>query len=182
VRLDRLVHLIRHNAKLQTVSGNSMATVQLSTGRHKMDRPKNKNSTFTVAKTTLKKTVNIFLLAFYSFGTFCLPLGDFSVLQDIPEMYRHCKATEDKDMTPLDFITDHLVNIDGLFDKHDKGDEQKPHTPIQFRHSQIQTTFLVNQFEFSVSKPMPSKNKLPVYSEVFYFSGYISKIFRPPIV
>ena len=41
-------------------------------------------------------------------------------------MYKHCKSTEDKDMTPLDFITDHLINIDGIFDKHDNEDEQKP--------------------------------------------------------
>ena len=46
-------------------------------------------------------------------------MGDFSMLNELPEMYSHCKATEDKDMTPLDFITDHLVNIDGLFDKHE---------------------------------------------------------------
>ena len=60
------------------------------------------------------KAINIFLLAFYSFGILCLPMGDFSALQDLPEMYQHCQATEDKDMTPLDFVTDHLINIDGL--------------------------------------------------------------------
>ena len=57
-------------------------------------------------------------------------MGDFSMLNELPEMYSHCKATEDKDMTPLDFITDHLVNIDGLFDKHENGDKQKPHSPF----------------------------------------------------
>ena len=129
----------------------------------------------------MKKAIYIFLLAFYTFGTLCLPLGDFSVLQDLPQMYHHCKTTEDKDMTPFDFITDHLINIDCIFDKHDNGDEQKPHTPIQFHHSQIQTIYVVQQFEFSISKPVPSKNKSPKYSENIYFSDYISKIFRPPI-
>lgn len=75
----------------------------------------------------VKKALSLFLLALYSFGTFCLPMGDFFMLKDISEMYRFCKANEDKDMTPLDFITDHLVNIDGLFDQHANGDEQKPH-------------------------------------------------------
>jgi hypothetical protein len=130
----------------------------------------------------LRKAFNIFLLAFYSFGTFCLPLGDFSVLQDIPEMYRHCKATEDKDMTPFDFLTDHLVNIDGLFDKHENGDEQKPHTPMQgHHHGQLQVTFIsyfafsITTFHFTFVNPaMPTVN--------FIQSDCISKIFRPPIV
>ena len=58
-----------------------------------------------------------------------MPMGDFSSITDLPAMYRNCKATEDKDMTPLDFITDHLVDIDCIFDAHENGDEQKPHTP-----------------------------------------------------
>lgn len=129
----------------------------------------------------MKKAIYLFLFAFYSFGTLCLPLGDFTVLQDLPQMYRNCKTTEDKNMTPIDFITDHLINIDCIFDKHDNGDEQKPHTPFQFHHSQTQTTFVAPQFDFFTSKPIPSKNKLPIYTEIFYHSDYIFKIFRPPI-
>jgi len=130
----------------------------------------------------LKKAVNIFLLAFYSFATLCLPLGDFSVLLDIPEMYHHCKATEDKDMTPLDFITDHLVNIDGLFDKHESGDEQKPHTPNQTQHhGQTQVTF-ITYFSLSLAQFQPVEKKTSIPLVNFLPSGYISKFFRPPIV
>ena len=127
------------------------------------------------------KALNIFLLAFYLFGTLCLPMGNFSVIQDLPQMYNHCKTTEDKDMTPFDFITDHLINIDCIFDKHNNGDEQKPHTPIQFHHLQIQTTFIVQQFDSLIKKPMLLISKLPICLEICYFSDYISKIFRPPI-
>ena len=130
----------------------------------------------------MKKVVNIFLLAFYSFGTFCLPMGDFSMLQDIPEMYRHCKATEDKDMTAIDFVTDHLLNIDGIFDKHEQGDEQKPHQPNPSQH-QGQTTFsFVSFFSFSITNFHKVEAK-PIIPTVFFLpSDYITKIFRPPIV
>ena len=73
------------------------------------------------------------------------------MLNEIPEMYHHCKSTEDKDMTPLDFITDHLVNIDGLFDKHENGDEQKPHTPIQNVHHGQTTISFITYYEFSIT-------------------------------
>jgi hypothetical protein len=58
-------------------------------------------------------------------------LGDFSQMADLHSMYDHCKATEDKDLTIMDFVTDHLINIDGLFDQHKHGDDQKPHKPKQ---------------------------------------------------
>ena len=130
----------------------------------------------------MKKAANIFLLVFYCFGTFCLPLGDFSLLQDIPEMYQHCKATEDEDMTSLDFITDHLVNIDGIFDKHDKGDEQKPHSPLQSEHHGKAQVSFINSFGYSmvILNPIAVKLALPLESAIQ--SDFIFKIFRPPMV
>ena len=121
-------------------------------------------------------------MTYYFFGTFCLPQGDFSAIADLPKMYQHCKATEDKDMTPLDFLTDHLINIDGLFDKHDNGDDQKPHSPIQFHHVHGQTTFVTHQYNVSFTKPLAFKSNLPNYTDRFYFSDYFPFVFRPPIV
>lgn len=109
-------------------------------------------------------------------------MGNFSALQDIPEMYRHCKATEDKDMGPLDFITDHLVNIDGIFDKHDNGDEQKPHEPKQTEHQGGQPiAFFGTHFSFAIKQIIPIQVNPAIPSDSFLPSDYISKIFRPPI-
>jgi hypothetical protein len=112
-----------------------------------------------------------------------LPLGDFSSSQDIPEMYRHCKATEDKDMTVFDFVTDHLINIDGVFDKHTNGDEQKPHSPIQNQHvAQIITFQAISVFTFKAKPIYPAEKEVfPIQSDNYFTSDYISKIFRPPI-
>lgn len=129
------------------------------------------------------KIINIFLLTFYSFGTFCLPMGNFSSLQDLPEMYQHCKATEDKDMTPLDFLTDHLINIDGLFDKHNNGDDQKPHSPIQNQHiSQLVAFQFSTVFNFKTENIFFLEQLYLYHIDNFIKSEYISKIFRPPIV
>jgi hypothetical protein len=109
-------------------------------------------------------------------------MGDFSLLTDLPEMYRHCKATEDKDMTAIDFITDHLVNIDELFDNHQNGDEQKPHQPIQNNHHGLTTASFISEFTFSITQFQPTIEK-PLFSSVNFFrSDYFSKIFRPPTV
>lgn len=85
-------------------------------------------------------------------------------------------------MTPLDFFTDHLVNIDGLFDKHDNGDEQKPHIPIQSHHQgQTQITF-ITCFAFSNATFFPVLVKPTMPTVNFIQSEFISKIFHPPIV
>ena len=85
-------------------------------------------------------------------------------------------------MTPFDFFTDHLVNIDGVFDKHENGDEQKPHTPTptQF-HGQMQIP-LTTYFTFSIITFHPTEVKptIPIVNSIQ--SNYISKILRPPIV
>ena len=108
-------------------------------------------------------------------------MGDFATLQDLPDMYRHCKATEDKDMGPIDFITDHLVNIDGLFDKHDNGDEQKPHEPTHTQNQEQSTVFCVSDFTFSLKQFHPIEVKPSISSDKFLPSDYISEVFRPPV-
>lgn len=109
-------------------------------------------------------------------------MGDFSFLKQLPDMYRHCKLTEDKDLNALDFITDHLVNIDGLFDHHDHGDEQKPHQPIQSQHP-IQGNIYISEIPESGIEPLPTIKKEVNFPEINLFVGsFSSEIFRPPIV
>lgn len=109
-------------------------------------------------------------------------MGNFSTLQDLPEMYRHCKANEDKDMTVLDFVTDHLINIDGIFDKHENGDEQKPHSPIQNQHtSQVVSFQFPTAFIFKTANIFCKTETFLSLSANFFPSDYISNIFRPPM-
>ena len=129
----------------------------------------------------MKKIVYLFLLVFYSFGTFCLPLGDFSVIADLPQMYHHCKTTEDKDMSPIEFVTDHLLNIDGLFDGHQHGDAQKPHRPLQHNHP-TQTVFsYIATYNITFTEIIEKQTKPTPYKTDFILSDYITKIFRPPV-
>ncbi|MEH6763518.1 MAG: hypothetical protein V7655_03375 [Aequorivita antarctica] len=110
-------------------------------------------------------------------------MGNFSVLANLCEMYSHCKTQEDKDMTPFDFVTDHLLNLDGMFDKHDNGDEQKPHNPLQTQnHSQITLFQFISPFTFKTATFKSIEPKEIIYSsENLSISNYVSKVFHPPI-
>ena len=130
----------------------------------------------------MKRLTIILLITYYFSGVFFLPQGDFSVLMDIPSMYNHCKITEDKDLTIFDFITDHLVNIDSLFDKHDKGDAQKPHAPVQFHQTISPAVYIVQEHTLITSTAEIIYAGYTDYCNDIYLSDYTSTIFRPPIV
>lgn len=99
----------------------------------------------------------------------------------LPDMYRKCKATEDKDMTPIDFITDHLLNIDGVFDKHDNGDEQKPHNPSSIHFNQAHNLFTVIVTTITIGRKVLSTKLFVIHTCAFYPSEDMDSIFRPPI-
>ncbi len=120
-------------------------------------------------------------MTYYLIGNLCLPLGDFSALTEMSAMYQHCKATEDHDMTIVDFVTDHLINFDCLIDNHDKGDLQKPHTSLQFHH-QTQNYFASQKFIVNKDVSQILKIKLPFFQVRCYYSNFRSSIFRPPII
>ena len=126
-----------------------------------------------------------FFIIFYSLGTVLLPMSNFSVIEDLPNMFKHCKTTEDKDMTVFDFVSDHLLNLDGMFDKHQNGDEQKPHKPFEYRihHTVVQFVQELIQFEFTTPKLFVSSNQIRIskYKNILYSHSIISSIFRPPI-
>jgi hypothetical protein len=108
-------------------------------------------------------------------------LGDFSIIADIPQMYNHCKTVEDKDMTPIEFITDHLLNIDGMFDCHQNGDTQKPHQPLQHNHPTQTVCSFITIYSITYTEIIESKIEPILYKTDFTLSNYTAKIFRPPI-
>ena len=42
------------------------------------------------------------------------------MLSQLPAMYQHCQRTEDPEMNLADFITDHLLNLDEVFNESEE--------------------------------------------------------------
>ena len=134
----------------------------------------------------MNKLLSILFIYFYSVGTILLPLGDFYSVETLPKMYQHCKKTEDKDMTLIDFITDHLLNLDSIFDKHTNGDNQKPHKNLDFTVNYTTMYFVeeIELFEFKKTTTFDFANVIEIsnYKNIIYSFNRIQFIFRPPIV
>jgi hypothetical protein len=130
----------------------------------------------------MKQTGVILFLAYYFLGTFCLPSGNFSMLSDLPAIYNHCKTFEDKDMTPLDFITDHLINFDCLFDNHGPGDDQRPHQPVQTTTEPYQSFVFITVTCSSLDNIFNENKVIFCFIESKHPQKLYHQIFRPPIV
>ncbi len=129
----------------------------------------------------MKKSITILVLSFFCLGKLILPMGDFAILIDLPEMYAQCKTNEDVDMTVIDFFTDHIINIDGIFDKHNNGDKQKPHQPIKHHNITQKTIIFKNYNAIKVSPYFVLKSEPAIPIMNYAGTDYTKNIFRPPI-
>lgn len=95
-------------------------------------------------------------------------------------MYEHCKLAEDPDLNLIDFVFDHLMGIDGSFDKHENGDDEKPHSTTPFQQQQHQPIFnnVCTAFNYSVSM---IQNFISAEIITDFYSGNFTRgIFHPP--
>lgn len=130
----------------------------------------------------MKHALAVLFVSFFVAGLIILPQGDFRILGSLEAMYVHCKSTEDKDLTPLDFITDHLLDLDCIFDQHDHGDEQKPHTPIPASHFQNTTWYLAQAYTLLPQKPFTASCQLFPAPKTECLQEFLTGVFRPPSI
>lgn len=85
-------------------------------------------------------------------------------------------------MTLVDFVTDHLINVDCLFVKHDKNDPQKSHAPVQLHHQYVYYYAILKEFKIEGTYwPFKDMAIIPARQN-FYLSDYSFTNFKPPIV
>ncbi len=107
---------------------------------------------------------------------------------DVRTMYHHC-SVEDHDITPLDFIFEHFLNLESIVNiiegeqEYPSGDH--PHNPFQTSQAISLITFVTPALlQFDVSGRCLFPYKKLVYfagSSDGYSSRFHADILRPPI-
>ena len=115
-------------------------------------------------------------------SSFILPLGDFSLLRDIPQMYRnYTRITCTEEMGALDFIGDYLMHGKDIFghNEHDKvpakGDD------VQFQHQASPLSIVFSDSPVVLITAPVSVLTHPLFIQQFYNANYRSELFRPPL-
>lgn len=127
----------------------------------------------------MKHSLTIFFSFHLFISTAVLPLGDLSAIACIPQWYAHCKATEDADMGPIDFITDHLLDFDRVTDAHGDGDHQRPHLPFQLPSMLL--SFDLGALPVSAPIVTDAVPFIAVPQPLLYHCTLPEAIFHPPL-
>jgi hypothetical protein len=109
-------------------------------------------------------------------------MGDFSSIQDIPDMYSYCKTTGESDLTIFGFVAGHLLNLDGMSDKRDHHDTQKSHTSPPKHHQHVKFIGLLTLSYPTGLKPECEVKRVDIFASDYYLSDYVADIFHPPTV
>jgi len=128
----------------------------------------------------MRRLACILILICFLISTICPPEADFSLVSQLPALYRHSKTTEDADMNFIDFITDHLINTAGVFDKNLPGNGQKPHHSFRFHNLQHDNNFISASLQLNIAEPVFLINGLKPLKSNCYHSVYMVYIFHPP--
>ncbi|MBL7712299.1 MAG: hypothetical protein JNL13_07550 [Chitinophagaceae bacterium] len=107
---------------------------------------------------------------------------------DLYSMYAQC-SNEDHDITPLDFVFEHLLNLESIVNlfegEHEYHMGDHPHEPMQSAQSSVQVQLaLPNHIDFEVHASQavyPESITHTMRYDAFYVHSFYADVFRPPI-
>jgi len=129
------------------------------------------------------KKISTSLLALYFLtGSMLLPLGDFSLMKDLPQMYKaYQKLAPRNEQDVFDFIGDYLLNGKAILghNKHDAPESSQ--SGVQYQHTASFCSILVVHFQlsmviFSEHLIVHKQTNLPLNTSEFH-----PELFRPPL-
>jgi len=123
-----------------------------------------------------------FLALLFLAGSIMLPLGDFSLLRDIPKMYQnYSKITSADEMGVIDFIGDYLLHGKQIFghNEHDKVPAKGNEVQFQHQATPLNIVFLRNKVTLLTTSIVMTTH--PAHIQVFYTGNYRTRLFRPPL-
>jgi len=126
--------------------------------------------------------ITLWMACFFLGGSILLPLGDFSLLRDIPVMYHnYTKITTPEEMGIMDFVGDYLLHGKELFGHNEHDKPQSASNNIQFQHQANPLTVVLQAippnmlFVPELKKDYKPCNKITMPTE------YPETLYRPPL-
>src|ERR1700712_4267773 len=117
----------------------------------------------------LKRITCGLLACLFLTGSIMLPMGDFSLVRDIPKMYQnYTKITSQEEMGIVDFIGDYLFYGKQIFghNEHDKIPAKGNEVQFQHQASPLNIVFLHRTITLLVV-PVAALRP-PIHSSIFY--------------
>lgn len=131
----------------------------------------------------MKSRITAFLLSiFFLAASTLLPLGDFSLMTDLPAMYRtYTKVADPHEAGIVDFIGDYLLNGKIILghNKHDHA--AKAGSDVQFQRTASFSSYFQLQTFYAVLITREYYQKHPLINPPFSTSDFHAELLRPPL-
>jgi hypothetical protein len=130
----------------------------------------------------VKRLVSGFLVCLFLVSSFILPLGDFSLMRDIPNMYRnYTKITTDEELGVLDFVGDYLMHGKELFGNNAHDKPQTNTNNVQFQHQANPLLAEIPLIVFRLVNLPQNRAAQPISNILQATTDYQNECFRPPL-
>lgn len=128
------------------------------------------------------KVITIILCCYFLLGSIVLPLGDFSLLKELPQMYRNYQKIAVADEQGIfDFVGDYLMGGKDFLGHNKKDAPESSKASIKFQHQASTCITLQRCSRFpviAVSDAAISHIAVPVPVTI---SGFHPQLLRPPL-
>ena len=140
-----------------------------------------KSATFVVM--VFRNITLCYLICVFLIGSSILPLGDFSLANDLPKMYQsYTKLANPEEVGIIDFVGDYLFAGKVLLGHNKKDKSENASTSIQFQHAPTGFNLVYGRVEticifIKDFKITHNQLKNPIET-----TGFHPELFRPPLV
>ncbi len=122
------------------------------------------------------------MACFFLGGSTLLPLSDFSLMQDIPDMYRnYTKITTADELGVIDFIGDYLLHGKDLFGHNEHDKPQSGADNVQFQHQANPLSIVLFTVHICVITRPEVQKAHRVCHKSITTSDYHQELLRPPL-
>jgi hypothetical protein len=129
-----------------------------------------------------KRSVSGFLACLFLISSFILPLGDFSLMRDIPDMYRnYTRITTEDELGILDFVGDYLMHGKELFGNNQNDKPQNSSNSVQFQHPANPLIAEIPLSLFGLMNLPRNRAVQPINNILQATTDYQNECFRPPL-
>jgi hypothetical protein len=129
-----------------------------------------------------RKAITLLMACFILTGSVVLPLGDFSLTRDLPEMYRnYSKITTPEELSVFDFIGDYLLHGKEILGHNDHDKPQNGTNTVQFQHQPVPFYVVLPPVHLPVITIHGDIVAHPPIGIAAHTSDFKNKLFRPPL-
>jgi len=130
----------------------------------------------------VRKGIVLLMCSFFLLGSTILPLGDFSLIRDIPAMYaNYTKVADPAEIDPIDFIGDYLLQGKEIFGNNPKDKTPANNNSLQFQHQANALNIVFLQTPITLFIAPESEIAHPLFRANFRTSDFRDELFRPPL-